>query len=173
MKKAAYFNYFYLAVLCLFFAVFSCTNKKVSDKKESKAVTTSNTTKVFKKPSAIYFDTLTINIPAAVFYHPDSIQLKKIKDLTDPVVFDGTMHEYFFQMRNSRMVINKTWPFLKIIESKNYRYLLFIKRDGTKEIIDLDTKNDAYGLLVFDGKKPPRLVDMTNIETEISFYLTN
>lgn len=173
MKKTTNVIYISFITLYFFFAVFSCTDNNVSDKKVTKEINISNATKILKKPSGIYFDTLIINFPAAVFYHPDSVQLKKIKELTDPVVYDGTMHEYFFQMRNSRMVINKTWPALKIIESKNYRYLLFIKKDGSQEIIDLDTKNDAYGLFVFNGKKPPRIIDMTNIETEISFYLSN
>ena len=57
-------------------------------------------------------------IPAAVFYHPDSFQLLKIKEHADPMHYDGSMHEYFFQMRNARIVIKKTWPALIIIEAK-------------------------------------------------------
>jgi hypothetical protein len=74
-------------------------------------------------------------------------------------------------MRNARMVIQKTWPVLKITEAKNCRYLLFIKADNSREYIDLDTKMDAYGLLVFNTKKPPLTIDMMNVETEVSFYL--
>ena len=62
------------------------------------------------------------------------------------MVFDGSMHEYFYQMRNARIVIKKTWPGLKIVESKNYRFILFIKKDKTTECIDLNTKNDSEGL---------------------------
>ena len=74
-------------------------------------------------------------------------------------------------MRNARIVIKKTWPALKIIESKHYRYLLFMKKDGSKECIDLDKYDDMYGLFVFDANQSPELVDMMNIETQVSFYL--
>jgi hypothetical protein len=141
-------------------------------KTEKKAATTTEINKKNKpKPPATYTDTLIINFPAAVFYHPDSLQLLKIKAQTDSMVFDGSMHEFFYQMRNTRMVIQKTWPVLKITEAKNCRYLLFIKADNSREYIDLDTKMDAYGLLVFNTKKPPLTIDMMNVETEVSFYL--
>ena len=90
---------------------------------------------------------------------------------TDPVAYEGLEHEYFFQMRNARIVIKRTWPSLNIVEAKRFRYLIFIKRDGTREYIDLDTKKEPYGLFVFDCKKTATQVDMSNIETDVSFYL--
>jgi len=126
----------------------------------------------YKKPISNYQDSLQVDIPAAVFYHPDSLQLLSIKAITDSNVYDGTMHEFFFQMRNARIVIKKNMPALRIIEAKHFRYLVFHKRDGSKEVIDLDTRNDAYGLFIFNQKKSPLLVDMTNIETELGFYFT-
>lgn len=156
---------------CLFISIFACNNNSAA-KKET-VIPLQMVTKHFVKPPATNDDTLVIDFPAAVFYHPDSLQLKKIKELTDSISFDGTMHEYFYQMRNARIVIKETWQGLTIVESKNYRFILFIKKDKTKECIDLNTKNDVEGLYVFDRKKPPVLVDMTNIETEISFYLKN
>lgn len=126
---------------------------------------------VFKKPPSSYADTLNVNESAAVFYHPDSAQLRQIKKFSDSMVYDGMMHEFFYQMRNARLVIKNTWPELKIIEAKNCRYLLFTKKNHTHELVDLNSKNDAYGLFVFNTIKPPLLIDMTNIETEVSFYL--
>jgi hypothetical protein len=125
----------------------------------------------FHKPPSTYQDTLIVRRQAAVFYQPDSLQLAKIKAQTDTRVYESSIHEYFYQIRNARMVIKKTWPSLTITESKNCRYLLFIKKDGSRESIDVDTKNDAYGLIVFDGKKGPLMVDMMNVETQVSFYL--
>lgn len=125
------------------------------------------------KPPATYTDTLIIKFTAAVFYHPDSLQLLKIKLQTDSMIFDGSMHEFFYQMRNARMVIQKTWPGLKITEAKKCRYILFIKKDNSTECVDLDTKPDACGLLVFNQKKSSLIVDMMNVETEVSFYLKN
>jgi hypothetical protein len=151
-------------------ADYSCSykdNNKTGKKPESPVMD-----KQFKpKPGSTYSDTLVIDYSAAVFYHPDSIQLLKLKAQTDFGVFEASMHEFFFQMRNARMVIKKTWHGLRITEAKNYRYLLFIAADNKKHCIDLDTKNDAYGLLVFNRKKPPLIIDMMNIETAVSFYL--
>ncbi len=87
------------------------------------------------------------------------------------MIFDGSMHAWFYQMRNARIVIKKTWPLLAITASEKYRYLLFIKNDDTREYIDLDTINDSHGIFVFNGTGSPIMIDMTNIETAISFYL--
>ena len=125
---------------------------------------------VLSKPASTYQDTLVINKTAAVFYHPDSLQLKKIKAIEDSMIFEGTMHEYFYQMRNARMVIGKGWPNIKIIEANNVRYLLFKKKNNETIIIDLDTKGDPYGLLLFDQKHSPALVDMMNIDNELPRY---
>ncbi len=159
---------FRLSILLIFISCFfiSCKNYR-SDKKEDR----SSGIKVNIKAPATFHDTLNITMPAAVFYHPDSVQLKKIKTQTDSMVFDGNMHEYFYQMRNARMVIRKNWPKFGIIESKNYRFICFQPLDNSRVCIDLNTKKDVYGLFIYDGKKKPVMVDMTNIETEISFYL--
>ena len=158
------------AFFCAF--IFSCNNNAGS-KNEGKNSTVSTKTvkKRAAKPPGTYSDTLMINAAAAVFYQPDPVQLAKIKEVTDSAVFDGEMHEYFYEMRNARMVIRKTWLSLSIIESEKNRYLMFIKKDKTNECIDLDMRNDSHGLFIFDGKKSPLPIDMTNLETGISFYL--
>lgn len=125
---------------------------------------------VYHKPSSNYQDSLHINVDAAVFYHPDSLQLLQIKKVMDSSVYDGTMHEFFFQMRNAKIVLQKSWPKIKIVDAKNCRFLFFQKTDGQNEFIDLDQKNDAYGLFLFNQKKSPQLVDMTNIETALENY---
>lgn len=122
------------------------------------------------KPPATYQDTLTISFPAAVFYHADSLQLQKIKALTGEGTFEAQMHEYFFQMRNARIVLNRERKNIKTAEAKNIRFLLFIKNNKDSVCIDLDTKNDPYGLFLFDGKKEPGFIDMMNIETQLNFY---
>ena len=170
MKLIGNFSLIVMGLVLLLFPALSCNQAK-NNKAETKPVSLEIDKKFKPKPGSIYSDTLVINYPAAVFYHPDSLQVLKIKAQTDSMVFDGSMHEFFYQMRNARRVIQKTWPGLKITEAKNYRYLLFVTLDKTRHCIDLDTKNDAYGLLVFNPKKPPQTVDMMNVETEISFYL--
>jgi len=131
---------------------------------------------VSKNPARIksrgsFSDTIKIkSFSSAVFYYPDSVQLEKIKAITDKRIFESTMHDYFYQMRYSRIVLKKYYPQIDIIEVKKGRYLLFDLKGGQKEYIDLNAKNDACGLFIFDGQKAPRLVDMTNLDSELGFY---
>jgi hypothetical protein len=141
----------------------SCTDAPRHAKSEN------NTTTPGKPPSG-FLDTLTITGPAAVFYSPDSLQLKKIKSLTEPAIFDGSMHEYYYLMRNAKMVVAKTMPHLEIIEAKNVRYLLFTRHGNQKDCIDLNLYNNACGLFLFDGVKAPHESDMANIETTLESY---
>lgn len=138
--------------------------------KENKSEENTTNLPVYKKPTSGYQDSLYINEPAAVFYHPDSLQLLKIKEGMDSSVYDGTMHEFFYQIRNAKNILSKTWPGIRIIDAKNCRFLVFQKKDNSKEVIDLDQKNDAYGLFLFDQIKSPLLADMTNIETALGTY---
>ena len=89
------------------------------------------------------------------------------------MIYEGSMHEFFYQMRNAKSVIKKTWPWLSVIELKNHRFITFVKSNGKADCIDLNNKNDVYGLFVFNGRKSPLFVDMTNIETVVSFYLND
>ena len=82
------------------------------------------------------------------------------------------MHEYFYQMRNARIVLNKNWPRIKIIEANNIRFLLFKKKNNEQTIIDLDTKGDPHGLFLFDQKQDPEQADMMNIDTELPRYFS-
>jgi hypothetical protein len=134
-----------------------------NNKKEHKSVT---------KPPAIFSDTLKIDSKAAVFYYPDSIQLEKIKASIDTSSFEAIMHEYFYQFKYVHHVLNQYWPGIKIIEARNVRYLLFIKADKSREIIDLDTNYDPYGLYIFDPQKSPIPLELTNAESEIGFYFS-
>lgn len=140
----------------------SGTGKPESDKGRPRHV---------NKPKANFQDTMAIQNPSAIFYYPDSLQLAKIKDSIDSNVYKGLMHSYFYQLRNAHIVIKKRWSELKIIDAKDVRYLKFYDRSGKFEWVDLDRKNDMYGLILSNLKKPPVEVDMTNLETQISFYL--
>lgn len=124
------------------------------------------------KPPSNFPDTLTITETAAVFYSPDSIQLEKIKAVTDTNIFKSSMHEYFYQMRNARIVLKKNLPEIKIVDARNIRYLLFMYNDNKTDYIDLDSKNDAYGLILFNRQKPPLISDMANIESEAGLYFS-
>ena len=146
----------------------SCNSNPVQQHEEKN--TPSSGLRVHTKPPSDFRDTMQIDFPAAVFYHPDSLQLEKIKGLTDSAIFDATMHEYFFQMRNARMSIKRDWPQLKIVEARNVRFLLFRGKANDSTLIDLNTKNDSHGLFLFQPGKKPRFADMMNIDSELSFY---
>ena len=88
------------------------------------------------------------------------------------MIFESTVHDCFYQMRNARNSLKKNWPEIKMVDVKNARWILLRLLDGTIEYIDLDTLNDPCGILLFDGHKKSRLVDMMNIDTELGFYFT-
>ncbi len=123
-----------------------------------------------RKPPGSFQDTLTIHYPSAVFYNPDSLQLQKIKEISTKNDYETDVHNCFYQMRNARIVLKNYWPQIYKIETSKNRYLLFVKADKSKLVIDLDNKSDMCGLLLFDGKKEPELADMMNIETAMGFY---
>jgi hypothetical protein len=156
--------------LLLVIFISSCSNapkkeKAIEHKDENKKQT-------LNKPTSTSQDTLKITVASAVFYHPDSLQLQKIKEITDERIYEGQMHEFFFQMRNARIVLTKNWKKIKIIEAKNTRYLLFIMKGLKHVIIDLNEKNDPYGLFLFTPDKEPHFADMMNIDTELPFYFS-
>ncbi len=126
---------------------------------------------VHLKPPSNYNDTLIIQDLSAVFYEPDSIQLLEIKKLTSPQIYDGSMHEYFYKIKTSRLDLQRNWKHIKIIEAKNLRFLNFRKIDGTISTIDLNNFDDAYGMFIFDGKKDPSLVDLANLNSDLNNYL--
>lgn len=123
-----------------------------------------------RKPPSSFQDTLVINAPAAVFYYPDTLQLERIRSVTEPQVFDGSMHEYFYLQRNARQVIRDYDADLEIIDARNVRYLLFSSRGLPDTCIDLDLKQDPYGLFIIAPGKKPHPVDMANIDRELPAY---
>jgi len=162
MKKV--FLYFFIILNTI-----SCVNSnKKNESAENKTVVTQPKK---KKPPASFSDTLTIDGRSAVFYYPDSLQLTNLKLIIDSSVFDGITHEYFYQFRYLHNVLNKYWPKIKIVEARNVRYLKFSKGDNRLfEIMDLDLKDDPYGLIVFDPRSKPTQLELTNGESELGFY---
>lgn len=158
-------TYFLIPALILF--LFSSCTGPSSEKKTAQSEQKKQTRTL--KPGSSSDDTLVIRTAAAVFYQPDSIQSQKIKAVTGEEIFEGTMHEYFYQTRNSKIYFSRNKPELKIIDAKNVRFLLFLKQDGSTHLEDLN-RHDPSGLFLFDGIRKPALVDMMNIETEVPRY---
>jgi hypothetical protein len=158
-----------LPLIFVFIHFYSCTNTGSSKKNKTEIPANSHAVQ-YKKPSSSLSDTLVINKISAVFYNPDSLQLNKIQAITKKELYETDVHNCFYLMRNARMVLKKYWPHIHIIETSEYRYLLFIKADNSQTCIDLDTQQDMCGILLFDRKKEPELIDMMNIDTALGFY---
>lgn len=154
-----------LIVIAVLF--YSCSGKV---QQSNERHTTIRKSKAFTKPGSTYQDTLVVAGPAAVFYAPDSLQLNKIREVTEHWVFEGSMHEYDSQIKNSHRYLKSDWPQIKIMEAKNVRYLRFIKANKSSYLVDLDKRGDVYGLFVFNEKKDALQVDMMNVETQVSDY---
>ena len=162
-----------IASWCWIIFLPSCKNKQANPSSTGNTnVGTQSAQPVRTKPPSNYSDTIIIDKIAAVFYHPDSLQSKAIETITDKSIYESVTHESFYQMRNSRIVLHKDWPAVKIIEIKNARYLLFKKLNSENVLIDLNTLNDPYGLYLFDRIKDPLLTDMTNIDTDLYRYFS-
>ena len=147
--------------------LFACRNKTNSGQ-----LTPEKHKEAAVKPPASYSDSIIIKNPSAVFFNTDSIQLEKIKAITDPAVFESMQHDCFYQMRNARNVINMSYPRIRIIEISKVRWVIFTTSKGVKEFVDLDRVNDPCGIFLFDGLKSSRLADMTNIDTELGQYFS-
>jgi hypothetical protein len=155
--------------LLMMVALFACTEpgKKEKQGKEDITIIAPG---IIRKPPSGFKDSLFVTAGAAVFYSPDSLQLTEIKKINKKIIFESLMHESFFQMRNAKLVLGKYWPQIKIIETSTCRWLVFIKNDNRKTIIDLNTKNDISGIFLFEPAKDPELIDMMNIDTALGFY---
>jgi len=160
----------YITII-IFLFISSCS--EISKKnKQHEEKSTKTKPPIIKKPGSSFNDTIIINARSAVFYSPDSLQMKKIKVVNEKAIFDMLTHDCHYQMQNARIVIKKYWPQIHVVEASKARYLIFVKTDESKICIDLDNKNDICGLFLFDTKKNPVLVDMPNIDTELGFYFS-
>ena len=173
MKKAhVHFFIFQGAVFFLISSLFVvCTDRPASRKDNAGQKKADSLTLVtYKKPPASFDDTLVIVGLVAVFYNPDSLQLGKIKAISKKENYETDVHNCFYLMQNARMVLKQHWPKVNIIETKKNRYLVFIKKDRSQALIDLNSQGDMCGLFLFDGRKEPELADMMNIDTALGFY---
>lgn len=174
MKQIPYSNLrmssvrFIPGMVFLFLIVFSCKKPGEAKKEENDSGGTLN--EIHKKPVSTFQDTFVVNEVSAVFYEPDSIQLLKIKELTQPRIYESSMHEYFYQRRNAHLTLKQNWPQVKIVDTQKVRYLQFIKNNKTKVLIDLNDYGDAYGMFLFDTRQDPVPADMANLDEALVYF---
>ena len=118
--KFQFFAYFLPVILSL-----SCSDSPRQTKPNQNKIENKDPAK--NKPPGSFSDTIKINSPAAVFYSPDSLQLEKIKSFTDAMIFESSMHDYFYQMRNAHFLLKNIILNSKSLKRKNVRYLLFLE----------------------------------------------
>ncbi len=171
MIKKTPFPFLHLTILAAGMLITACSQHKnpktkhqFEEKKQVEAPV------LYKKPPSGFSDTHIIAGPAAVFFAPDSLQLEKIKAVTEKMDHESNVHDCFFQVKNARSVIKKYWPQVKIIEPAKVRFLLFVSTDKHTRLTDLDAINDMCGLLLFNGIKEAEIADMTNIDTALRQY---
>jgi len=169
-KKLSRLNSFYLIALFLAAIIpgYSCSDipSNTSTLKDS----TAHSPKVIRKPGSSFNDTLIISQKSAIFYTADSLQSEKIKTVNEKSIFESLEHDCLFQMMYARKVFNAHWKQITIIENSRARFLLFLKKNKTRTIIDLNAENDICGIFLFDGENEPELADMMNIDTALGFY---
>ncbi len=123
-----------------------------------------------KKPPSNYNDTVIIRSRSAVFYLPDSLQLIKVKEVNEKMIFESLMHDCFYQMRNARLLIQRDWQNINVVDVSKARWINFIRTDSRNRVVDLNAVNDICGIYLFDPGKEPERIDMMNIDTELGFY---
>jgi hypothetical protein len=124
----------------------------------------------WKKPASGFHDSLIIQSFSAVFFQPDSLQRERIREVLSKNVFSSVQHDCYFQMRNARLVMQRYWPQIRIVEVDTIRYLVFVKKNGFRRTIDLNQVEDVCGIYLFDGDKDPVQTDMPNIDSQLGFY---
>jgi hypothetical protein len=160
-----------IATLFLTLTIVACRNPETPKARPASPIL--KTRAVYQKPPSSFNDTLRVEGKTAVFYNPDSLQIEKIRMIRDTMMFESDTHDCFYMMRNARLLMKKEWPKIKILETSNARFLLFINPGGRSRCIDLNQRGDMCGIFLFDGKKEPEAVDMSNIDTALNFYFSN
>lgn len=164
-----------LIVLCLILLV-ACNsglNKSVEQNDRAAASTADQKNNIIKKPGSTFQDTLALKGDVALIFNPDTLQLYKIKAVNKSNDYETMTHQAIYMIKNAKKVIKTYWPKLKLVETEKCRFLLFKKDDGTSVLVDLDEINDISGMLLFNGKKNPQVVDMMNIDTELYYYFND
>jgi hypothetical protein len=127
-----------------------------------------------KKPSSGFMDTLFVEKAAVIYYTPDSIQLEKIRAVTDSSVFGSMMHEYEYMLKNALAFIANAPETrnIGVAEAKSVRFIVFHMNSGDT-CIDLDQRGDPVGMFFFHPSRKPVPVDMANISAELPIYFRN
>jgi len=156
-----------LVLVCWSLLALSCKERSSGNLSINSNANPADTVKLVTKPPSSFQDTLHVKESAAVFFHPDSLQLYSIRAQMDSVIYKSLTHELHYQMRNARIVLHKFYPSVPIIETTNHRFIQFQSDSISSVVIDINSIKDISGIILFNGHSQPHLTDMMNIDTEL------
>ena len=151
----------------------SCSNQQDNSKKNRLAQMGGTKPRYMHKPPSHFQDTVWVSGTSAVFFYPDSFQLKIVRTNLDTMVYKSIMHDYVYQMRYCLGFLQSEWPEMQIKEARNCRMLAFRNDGQANQYVDLDARPDLYGVFVSSGSQQAIQLEMTNARTQVSFYLSH
>lgn len=131
---------------------------------------TTTTKPIIARHNTMAADTLTVTSSAAVFYQPDSVQMKKRMTEVGEEDFRIGMDDYLYYM-------NGSWTWLEgqglpCVDARYKKYIRFIAAGKKTRLIRLDTLPELWGVYLFHPAKAPYKADLTNIEKEYQSYFS-
>lgn len=113
-------------------------------------------------------DTMMIDKMSAVLYTPDSLRREKRIQLLGEKTFRISTDDYSQLMNEAAEYLESVK--LPTIVAEEKRILVFKYENGSVQTINTDTLPDLWGIYLFDAKRPPKYIDITEAEKEYKAY---
>jgi hypothetical protein len=113
-------------------------------------------------------DTLTIEEKSAVFFQPDSLQIERRKKKAGETDFYAGADDYIFYMNSALQFLDSVK--LKTVEARDKKFLRFVGRDASQQLIRIDTLPELWGMFFFEPSKTARLANVLDIDQSYSSY---
>jgi hypothetical protein len=113
-------------------------------------------------------DTLTIAEKSAVFFQPDSLQIEQRKKQVGETDFNAGAGDYIFYMNSALQFLDSVK--LKTVEARNKKFLRFVGRDASQQLIRIDTLPELWGMYFFEPAKTAHLANIIDIGESYSSY---
>ena len=126
-------------------------------------VSTTGRQKGTVKPANGNQDTLLINKRSAVSFWLDSVQLEKRKNQYG-ANFETGADDYAYYSDVADSVLGT--KHLPVINGDGYKYIKFVRSDGTIALIKTDTLQAVYNLYLFNPDRAPYSADVTIMDDE-------
>jgi hypothetical protein len=110
-----------------------------------------------------------VTIKSAVFADLDTLTLEKRRQKNDDELFYAGSDDYVYYSSIADSVLRS--KHLPIIYNGAHHYLKFVQFNGLTTIIRIDTLSQMSNCFLFDPKKAPINVDLTDIENEFRKFL--